>query len=392
MKRLVWICWKDIRNPEAGGAELVHQEISKRFVRDGWEVIHLVPGFTGCEPESLVDGVRIIRIGKSILSFYRLPFYFRKHLRASTTFLVDAFISLGSFSCLLMRPSQAAIIVHHIEDVKWFYQNSFAGVPRWVMPFFQVTGYFIEKLQLLALALLFRGKIVTVSESTAKELVSHGFKRRRITIIPEAIDGKPLGAVEKSLPKEKMFTVMAIGMRKVKRPDHVVKAFELFQVRHPDTQLWLAGWGGMHDQLKAYVARRGIQNVTFWGRVTDAQREELLQRSHVLCAASIREGWGLVVIEANAMGTPVIGYNVPGLRDALAFGNGWLAPKTPVGMDGKLEQVYQMWEGRHQDYDALRARCLESARGFSFENTYDDFKGVVLVGDRHPCAAAGGRL
>lgn len=375
MKRLVWICWKDIRNPEAGGAELVHQEISKRFVRDGWEVIHLVPGFEGCEPETVVDGVRIIRIGGGILSFYRLPFYFRKHLRSSTTFLVDAFISLGSFSCLLMRPSQAAIIVHHIEDVKWFYQSSFAGVPRWVMPFFQVTGYFIEKLQLLALALLFRGKIVTVSESTAKELVWHGFKRGRIVIIPEAIDGKPLDTLERSLPKEKVFTVMAVGMRKVKRPDHVVRAFELFQAQHSDVQLWLAGWGGMHDALKAQVARRGMRNVIFWGRVTDTQRDELLQRCHVLCVASIREGWGLVVIEANAMGTPVIGYDVPGLRDALAFENGWLAQPSPKGMADQLETAYELWMTDPARYDIIRGRCVETARQFSFDRTFDDFRG-----------------
>ena len=35
---------------------------------------------------------------------------------------------------------------------------------------------------------------------------------------------------------------------------------------------------------------------------------------------SIREGWGLVVTEANAMGTPVVAYNVPGLRDSVLDG------------------------------------------------------------------------
>jgi glycosyltransferase involved in cell wall biosynthesis len=375
MKRLVWICWKDIRNPEAGGAELVHQEISKRFVRAGWEVIHLVPGFAGCEPESLVDGVRIIRIGKSILSFYRLPFYFRKHLRASTTFLVDAFISLGSFSCLQMRPAQAAIIVHHIEDVKWFYQNSFAGVPRWVMPFFQVTGYFIEKLQLLVLALFFRGRVVTVSESTAGELVRHGFKRKQITIIREAVTTQPLKSLASSKSKETRFTVMAIGMRKVKRPDHVVKAFDIFQARHPDTCLWLTGWGGIQDTLQAYVGRRGIRNVTFLGRVTDEQRDDFLERSHVLCVSSIREGWGLVVIEANARGTPVIGYDVPGLRDALAFKNGWLAQPSPKGMADQLETAYELWMTDPVRYDIIRGRCVETARSFSFDHTFDDFRG-----------------
>jgi glycosyltransferase involved in cell wall biosynthesis len=377
MKRLVWICWKDIRHPEAGGAELVQQEISKRLVRDGWEVIHLVPGYKGCVPGETIEGIRVIRVGQSILSFYRLPFYFRRHLREGTTLVMDSFISLGSFACLLMKPAQAAMAIYHIEDVKWFYQNRFYGVPPWIMPFFQVTGYFVEKLQLVALACLFRGKVVTDSESTAGELVRHGFKRDRVHVIRMATTARALDSLEAAKSKQDGFTVMAIGMRKVKRPDHVLKAFELFQARCPDACLWLVGWGGMHDRLEADVKRRGIRNVTFSGRVTDGERDELLQRSHVLCAASIREGWGLVVIEANAMGTPVIAYDVPGLRDALSFENGWLAEPTPAGMADKMGEAYRMWLERRGEYEQLRARCLESARGFSFERTYEDFKEAV---------------
>ena len=33
----------------------------------------------------------------------------------------------------------------------------------------------------------------------------------------------------------------------------------------------------------------------------------------------MREGWGLVVTQANAMGTPAIGYDVPGLRDSTRY-------------------------------------------------------------------------
>ena len=38
---------------------------------------------------------------------------------------------------------------------------------------------------------------------------------------------------------------------------------------------------------------------------------------HILINPSIREGWGLVNIEANLVGTPVIAYDSPGLRDAV---------------------------------------------------------------------------
>jgi len=40
----------------------------------------------------------------------------------------------------------------------------------------------------------------------------------------------------------------------------------------------------------------------------------LLQKSHVLAVTSVKEGWGLVVTEANPQGTPAVVYNVDGLR------------------------------------------------------------------------------
>jgi len=372
-KRLVWICWKDIRHPEAGGAELVHHELSKRLVRDGWEVIHLVPGFKGCTPEETIDGIRVIRVGSSIFSFYQLPHYFRQHLRDGTTFLVDAFISLGSFACLSMPAAQAAILVHHIEDIKWFYQTRFYGVPRWVMPLFMGVGYFVEKVQLWLLAKRFRGTVITVSESTAGELVSHGFRREQVRIISEGIAATPLETLSVSLPKEERFTVLLLGPRSAKRPMHTVKAFERFQSGHPESQLWIAGWGNEVGRVQAYVERNHIPNVVFWGRVSDLQRDELLQRAQVLCTSPLREGWGLIVIEANAMGTPVLGYDVPGLRDALAFGNGRLCAPNPAAMAEALAEMATLVATDQTAYTALRQACLESSRTFTFERAYGDF-------------------
>ena len=42
-----------------------------------------------------------------------------------------------------------------------------------------------------------------------------------------------------------------------------------------------------------------------------------MAEAHVLLMTSVREGWGLVVTEANACGTPAVVYNVPGLRDSV---------------------------------------------------------------------------
>jgi glycosyltransferase involved in cell wall biosynthesis len=99
----------------------------------------------------------------------------------------------------------------------------------------------------------------------------------------------------------------------------------------------------------------------------------MLQRCHVLCTTPVKEGWGLIVVEANAMGTPAIGYDVPGMREALSFYNGVLCAPNPEAMADALESLYRMWRDRRHEYEALRERALEASRGLTFDRCYEDF-------------------
>jgi glycosyltransferase involved in cell wall biosynthesis len=59
------------------------------------------------------------------------------------------------------------------------------------------------------------------------------------------------------------------------------------------------------------------EHVIFFGPVSEAKKYNLMSRAHLLLHASVKEGWGLVVLEAAYMGTPSVVYNVPGLRDVV---------------------------------------------------------------------------
>ena len=123
-----------------------------------------------------------------------------------------------------------------------------------------------------------------------------------------------------------------------------------------------------HTEALIRVARRlGIQDhVVLFGRVSDTERGRLMARAHAIVMASVREGWGLVVTEANACGTPAIVYNVPGLRDAVADGStGFVVGERPEELtNGMLRLV--------QDVSAYRSMCTEAARRssmFSLDDT-----------------------
>ena len=91
---------------------------------------------------------------------------------------------------------------------------------------------------------------------------------------------------------------------------------------------------------------------------------------------SVREGWGLVVIEANAMGTPAVVYDVHGLRDSVVDGDTGLVcfENTPSGLAEKIRVLVT--------YRALRDRlahgALERSRCFTWEQNAAEFQCVLM--------------
>jgi glycosyltransferase involved in cell wall biosynthesis len=75
--------------------------------------------------------------------------------------------------------------------------------------------------------------------------------------------------------------------------------------------------------------------------VSDADKIRLLSAAHVVVNTSVKEGWGITNIEANACGTPVISADVPGLRDSVRAGeSGQLYPYGNVdALSGILTRI-----------------------------------------------------
>jgi glycosyltransferase involved in cell wall biosynthesis len=162
--------------------------------------------------------------------------------------------------------------------------------------------------------------VAAVSQSTKQDLARLGV--RNVTVIMPGRDEAPnelLGVRKESVP-----TFLFVGRLSAnKRPDHAVEAFRQIKSELPDAQLWLVGTGPLERQLAASLP----DEATLLGRVSRADLYERMARAHCLLVPSVREGWGLVVIEANSVGTPAVGYDVSGLRDSILPGHtGALAP------------------------------------------------------------------
>ena len=68
-------------------------------------------------------------------------------------------------------------------------------------------------------------------------------------------------------------------------------------------QLWMVGDGYLRKKLESNFKTKDVK---FFGYVDKKTRDELLRRAWIIAVPGVREGWGQVVTDANALGTPAV--------------------------------------------------------------------------------------
>jgi phosphatidylinositol alpha-1,6-mannosyltransferase len=98
----------------------------------------------------------------------------------------------------------------------------------------------------------------------------------------------------------------------------VIDAWPSVTERVPGAELWIAGEGDLRPQLET-LARERVRDgaVRFFGRLPDAEKEQLLRKCRCLAMPSRGEGFGLVYLEAMRMGRPCIVSDVDAGREVV---------------------------------------------------------------------------
>jgi glycosyltransferase involved in cell wall biosynthesis len=199
---------------------------------------------------------------------------------------------------------------------------------------------------------------ITVSNSSRRDLEELGFSR--VCIMPEGLSVKPRDSLAQ---KEPTPTLAFIGrLKKHKLPHHALLAFSLIKKKIPNAKLWVIGDGYMREKLETKFR---VEDVTFFGRVDSELKYNLLSRAHLVMVPAIREGWALVVTESNAMGTPVVAYDVPGLRDSVKNGYTGVLVKenSPEGLSSSVVNLLQ----NHSILQEYSLNCLSFSKQFSWD-------------------------
>jgi len=299
--------WRDTKHIYAGGAEVYIQELAKRWVSDGNQVTIFCGNDQKNRSYEKIDGVEIIRRGGTYTVYFFAFIYYLLTFRGKYDVIIDCENGIPFFAPLFTR-RPVILLIHHVhqEVFRKFLQ----------FPLNHIAAFLEGKV----MPLVYRNKmIITVSESSKKEIVNLGFtKENNIEVIYNGVSQVLHQGVSKTFYPSFMY----LGrLKEYKNIDVAIKAFALLVKNSPYAKLSIVGSGEEYPVLKQLVAQLKLEaNIVFLGRVTEQRKAELLAESWAVLQPSQVEGWGITVIEANAAGTPVIASYVNGLKDSVIDG------------------------------------------------------------------------
>jgi glycosyltransferase involved in cell wall biosynthesis len=351
--RFLMLNWRDPQNPLSGGAERVTLAYLKALVARGHEVFWFANDFPGAPPEEIFQGIKIIRGGGKGTSILKARRWYRRQKRFDL--VIDQHHGIAWFAPWWTGANCVAYI-HEVLGPIWssFYPwpVSVAGQrqERWTHSLYRKVSFW------------------TPSDSTRAVLQLHGV--RNIRVFPNGTDATPLPALEPKRIETPLRLVTVSRLAPNKRVDHAIKALKILLGKNADARLTIVGHGEAEPSLKAIAENLGVgERVEFTGRLDEAGKNEQLRRAHFLVHTSVREGWGLNVIEANAMGTPAIVYRVGGLVDSTLHNETGLvtSEETPAAVAQAALDILTTPD----KYDELRVNAWNRSKTFAWNKVVE---------------------
>jgi glycosyltransferase involved in cell wall biosynthesis len=343
--RILITAWRDLANELAGGSEVLVDHLCAGMTERGHDVTLLC-----ANPVGEGHRYRVHPNGGTIDQYLRAPLAYWRHYR-DVDLVVDVANGV-SFYAPLWRRGPSLCLVNHIHTDQWDQWFTWPVAP---------LGRTAE---LKAMPAVYRNRLfVAVSPSTADLLESLGVDRDRIRII---INGTELPDEVGSEAPEPLF----VGLGRLVPHKRFELAVEAFNQIQPiiGGRLVIAGDGPERDRLLE-MAGPGVE---IPGRISEAEKEDLLRHAWLMVHPASHEGWGLVITEAAAYGTPSLAFRVPGLQDSIVDGMSGVLVDRP-------EELAERWLELARDKDQrdrLRAGALRRAAACSWDATVDRFEEI----------------
>jgi glycosyltransferase involved in cell wall biosynthesis len=175
-------------------------------------------------------------------------------------------------------------------------------------------------------------RVVAISEAVRRVLVDDGVAADRIAVVPSGVDldslrrTRPRGIRSRLGLAEATPIAINVGALTPEK-DHVtlLRAAGAARPAAPELRWLLAGEGPERPALERIVSEAGLEDrVHFLGH--DPEPRELIRDATLMVHSAVEEGLGTTILDAMALGTPVVATAAGGVAELLAGGAGLLVP------------------------------------------------------------------
>jgi len=174
-------------------------------------------------------------------------------------------------------------------------------------------------------------KVVAVSSVLRQSAIELGIPSSHCVVIPNSVDTDYFFVPADQLQGREQIILFVGSLIKRKGVDILLKALVKTLRIAPEALCVIAGEGPEQGHLESLAHELGIsERIQFLGMIDRTHVRIWMQRAKVLVLPSTEEGQGVVMLEAMACGTPVIGTSVGGIPEVLTSEVGWLVPPTDV--------------------------------------------------------------
>ena len=183
--------------------------------------------------------------------------------------------------------------------------------------------------------------------------------------IPNGVDCRRF---KPGIKRNDVFQVLFVGaLSDDKGVDTFIETARIIKRYYSDARFIIISPGGQLKKIVEEAHKEGI--VEFIGFVPDDELAKLYAESHVAVFPSRDEAFGLVSLETQASGTPVIATDLPAFRQSVIDGvTGILVrPYSPQAFANVIIKVRELWLNNRQEYERMSISARRNAERFCWE-------------------------
>lgn len=221
--------------------------------------------------------------------------------------------------------------------------------------------------------------IISVSHYTESHLPKYPNRKQNRSVIPNGINLSEfkMAACVRKLETNKapiLITVGSISDRKGQL--NVIRALTSLKKIWPDIKYHMVGMPYKAKEILEEASKLGVaENIKIFGALSRNSLLEELSKADIFCMLSVKsgngdfEGFGIAIIEANAMGLPALGSSGCGIEDAINHGyNGFLV--NPINPNEVVDRIIDIC----QNYTLMSENSINWAKKHSWEEIIKQYQ------------------